>query len=210
MAEETLDTAAKILKAAEEEFMEKGYGNAKMMSIAARAGVSHSMLHYYYRSKGKLFQMIFDEKAKLIVSILEGVHDKEISFKEVISHFVMNQFDLMRKNDRFVWFMIDELIHNKENLTKIMEIVLPNMGIGKSRGTSPINVNDMLEKEVKAGNVREIKLMDLIVNIVSINVASFLFLPVLGQIMPEADINRYLDERRRSNVGFILDSIMIK
>lgn len=183
MAEETLDTAAKILKAAEEEFMEKGYGNAKMMSIAARAGVSHSMLHYYYRSKGKLFQMIFDEKAKLIVSILEGVHDKEISFKEVISHFVMNQFDLMRKNDRFVWFMIDELIHNKENLTKIMEIVLPKV-------TGYIQcVNDMLEKEVKAGNVREIKLMDLIVNIVSINVASFLFLPVLGQIMPEADIN---------------------
>ena len=204
MAEETLDTAAKILKAAEEEFMEKGYGNAKMMSIAARAGVSHSMLHYYYRSKGKLFQMIFDEKAKLIVSILEGVHDKEISFKEVISHFVMNQFDLMRKNDRFVWFMIDELIQNKENLTKIMEIVLPKV-------TGYIQcVNDMLEKEVKAGNVREIKLMDLIVNIVSINVASFLFLPVLGQIMPEADINRYLDERRRSNVGFILDSIMIK
>lgn len=204
MAEETLDTAAKILKAAEEEFMEKGYGNAKMMSIAARAGVSHSMLHYYYRSKGKLFQMIFDEKAKLIVSILEGVHDKEISFKEVISHFVMNQFDLMRKNDRFVWFMIYELIHNKENLTKIMEIVLPNV-------TGYIQcVNDMLEKEVKAGNVREIKLMDLIVNIVSINVASFLFLPVLGQIMPEADINRYLDERRRSNVGFILDSIMVK
>ena len=192
MAEETLDTAAKILKAAEEEFMEKGYGNAKMMSIAARAGVSHSMLHYYYRSKGKLFQMIFDEKAKLIVSILEGVHDKEISFKEVISHFVMNQFDLMRMNDRFVWFMIDELIHNKENLTKIMEIVLPKV-------TGYIQcVNDMLEKEVKAGNVREIKLMDLIVNIVSINVASFLFLPVLGQIMPEADINRYLDERRRA------------
>ena len=204
MAEETLDTAAKILNAAEEEFMEKGYGNAKMMSIAARAGVSHSMLHYYYRSKGKLFQMIFDEKAKLIVSILEGVHDKEISFKEVISHFVMNQFGLLRKNDRFVWFMFDELIHNKENLTKIMEIVLPKV-------TGYIQcVNDMLEKEVKAGNVREIKLMDLIVNIVSINVASFLFLPVLGQIMPEADINRYLDERRRSNVGFILDSIMIK
>lgn len=29
MAEETLDTAAKILKAAEEEFMEKGYGNPR-------------------------------------------------------------------------------------------------------------------------------------------------------------------------------------
>lgn len=56
MAEETLDTAAKILKAAEEEFMEKGYGNAKMMSIAARAGVSHSMLHYYSGQRRNSFR----------------------------------------------------------------------------------------------------------------------------------------------------------
>ncbi len=44
MAEEITDTAERILKAAEDEFLEKGYGNAKMMSIAERAGVSQRRL----------------------------------------------------------------------------------------------------------------------------------------------------------------------
>ena len=37
-----------ILEAAETEFLEKGYSNAKMLSIAKRAGVAHSMLHYTF------------------------------------------------------------------------------------------------------------------------------------------------------------------
>ena len=51
-----------ILEAAEAEFLEKGYGNAKTVAIAQRAGVSHSMLHYYYRTKEQLFQKIFKAK----------------------------------------------------------------------------------------------------------------------------------------------------
>lgn len=204
MAEETIDTAAKILRAAEEEFMEKGYGNAKMMSIAARAGVSHSMLHYYFRSKEKLFQMVFDEKSKLIIGILEVIHDKGLSFKEIINQFVQNQFNLMRENDRFAWFMIDELIHNKENLIKILEIVKPRL-FGYIQW-----FNELLEKEIKAGNVREIGIRDLIMNIVSVNYSTFLFRPILEQAAPETDINAYLDERLQSNIDFVLNSIMIK
>ena len=204
MAEETIDTAAKILKAAEEEFMENGYGNAKMMAIAARAGVRHSMLHYYFRSKEKLFQMVFDEKSKLIIGILEVIHDKGLSFKEIISQFVRNQFNLMRENDRFAWFMIDELIHNKENLIKILEIVKPRL-LGYIQW-----FNELLEKEIKAGNVREIGIRDLIMNIVSVNYSTFLFQPILEQAVPETDINAYLDERLQSNIDFVLNSIMIK
>ena len=40
------NTEQVILEAAEAEFLEKGYDGAKMLSIARRAGVAHSMLHY--------------------------------------------------------------------------------------------------------------------------------------------------------------------
>lgn len=40
-----------ILEAAEEEFLTKGYDGARTTSIARKAGVSHAMLHYYYRTK---------------------------------------------------------------------------------------------------------------------------------------------------------------
>ncbi|MDR2815973.1 MAG: TetR/AcrR family transcriptional regulator, partial [Proteiniphilum sp.] len=45
MANKELRSEQIILEAAEAEFLEKGYGNAKMMAIARRANVSHSMLH---------------------------------------------------------------------------------------------------------------------------------------------------------------------
>ena len=201
MAEETLDTAAKILRAAEEEFMEKGYGNAKMMSIAARAGVSHSMLHYYHRSKEKLFQMVFDEKAQLIVGILEGIHSKEFDLKEVIAQFVRNQFNLLMDNDRFVWFIINELIHNEENMTKVIDIV-------KSKLSDYLLwFNDVLTKEIESGRIRSISGRSLIMNIISLNASSFLCIPVLKKLEPEMDINEYLINRREENVEFIWDAI---
>lgn len=201
MAEETLDTAAKILRAAEEEFMEKGYGNAKMMSIAARAGVSHSMLHYYYRSKEKLFQMVFDEKAQLIVGILEGIHSKEFDLKEVIAQFVRNQFNLLMDNDRFVWFIINELIHNEENMTKVIDIVKSKLS------DYLIWFNGVLTKEIESGRIRSISGRSLIMNIISLNASSFLCIPVLKKLEPEMDINEYLINRREENVEFIWNAI---
>ncbi|MGM9727214.1 MAG: TetR/AcrR family transcriptional regulator, partial [Prevotella sp.] len=48
-------TDEKILKAAETEFFTKGYDGARTTSIAEKAGVTHAMLHYYFRTKEQLF-----------------------------------------------------------------------------------------------------------------------------------------------------------
>ena len=54
----TKDTESEILKAAEQEFMLKGFDGAKTTSIAHAAGVTHAMLHYYFRTKEQLFERI--------------------------------------------------------------------------------------------------------------------------------------------------------
>ena len=38
-----------ILEAAEREFIAKGFAGARTTSIAEAAGVTHAMLHYYFR-----------------------------------------------------------------------------------------------------------------------------------------------------------------
>ncbi|MBQ2779515.1 MAG: helix-turn-helix transcriptional regulator, partial [Bacteroidaceae bacterium] len=38
-----------ILAAAEQEFLTRGYDGARTTSIAQAAGVTHAMLHYYFR-----------------------------------------------------------------------------------------------------------------------------------------------------------------
>ena len=51
-----------ILAAAEQEFLTKGYDGARTTAIAKVAGVTHAMLHYYFRTKEQLFERIVDEK----------------------------------------------------------------------------------------------------------------------------------------------------
>lgn len=44
-------TENRILKAAEAEFLAKGYAGARTTAIAEAAGVTHAMLHYYFRTR---------------------------------------------------------------------------------------------------------------------------------------------------------------
>ena len=65
---------AAILKAAEEEFLTKGYAGARTTEIAKVAGVSHTMLHYYFRTKENLFNCVYEQKVKLLsesISVLD-------------------------------------------------------------------------------------------------------------------------------------------
>ena len=50
------NTEQDILKAAENEFLDKGFVGAKTTEIARLAGVNHAMLHYYFRTK-EIFSM---------------------------------------------------------------------------------------------------------------------------------------------------------
>ena len=45
-----------ILAAAEQEFLTKGFDGARTTTIAKAAGVTHAMLHYYFRTKEQLFE----------------------------------------------------------------------------------------------------------------------------------------------------------
>jgi AcrR family transcriptional regulator len=54
-------TEQKILEAARQVFLKKGWNGARMQEIADEAGINKALLHYYYRSKDKLFEAVFNE-----------------------------------------------------------------------------------------------------------------------------------------------------
>ena len=48
-------TESHILNVAHEVFLKKGLDGTRMQEIADEAGINKSLLHYYYRTKKKLF-----------------------------------------------------------------------------------------------------------------------------------------------------------
>ena len=72
MKTENSDLERKILEVAQETFIEKGYVETSMSEIAARVGINRPALHYYFRTKDKMFQAVF---GRIILSIAPKVFD---------------------------------------------------------------------------------------------------------------------------------------
>ncbi len=204
MCNKELDTKQAILEAAEAEFLDKGFGSAKMMAIAKRAGVSHSMLHYHFQTKENLFQMIFRQKIMTFSSMFEGISEQNLSFMETIRLFIECQFELVSLNPRLPRFVINEIISNKKNLHLLLDVVKPKV--------IPIfsKLEGMLNEEIEKGTVRPIKFINLIINALSINISFFLILPLLEEIILPFDKTvkeAILNDRRESNIQFIMNAL---
>lgn len=198
-----LNTEQVILEAAEAEFLEKGYGNAKMMVIAKRANVAHSMLHYYFRSKENLFQTIFLKKAQMLLPLFEGTLDKRLPFLDTVRILMETQFNFLAQNPKLPLFLLTEILTNKKNKALLMDVLSQKIMFILSK------LNGMLDEEIKKGAVRPIQFQDLIMNVISINASTFLVLPIFQDIAGENEenIENMLAERRESNVQFILAAL---
>lgn len=62
-----------ILEAAEKLFAEKGFKGATTTLIAAEAGVTHAMLHYYFRTKDQIFLKVLDTYTEEIRQSLKSI-----------------------------------------------------------------------------------------------------------------------------------------
>jgi AcrR family transcriptional regulator len=101
-----------ILKAAEAEFFEKGYAGARTVSIAEKAGVTHSMLHYYFRTKEQLFNKIIEDKFNLLAnSVLAIFTDTNLPLKERLSKGISVHFDFLMENPLLPKFLVREIDH---------------------------------------------------------------------------------------------------
>ena len=204
MSNYELSTEQIILEAAEAEFLEKGYGNTKTVAIARRAGVSHSMLHYYFRTKEQLFQKIFKEKVQILAQMFGGIFAKDASFTEIIRLVVETQFNFAAQNPQLPPFVFNEILSNKENRNWAIETIFPQIF------PYYCTVEKLLNDEIAKGAVRPITIRDLMLNVISINIVAFLALPVLTDAFNLDNgkaLNHFLNERRESNVQFILNAL---
>jgi len=190
-----------ILEAAELEFLDKGFESAKTTKIALLAGVTHAMLHYYYRTKENLFNKIFDEKIALIKnSLFVFFDDADMPFQEKVKCSIEAHFDFLRANDKLPRFVINELIFKPKRLA-LLE------GKIKKAGGHLLNaISKEIDAEVKRGTINPIEPVDLLLDIASLNVFVFAAMPLLRAFAVDryGDEEAFLDARKKENVEIIL------
>ena len=116
------NTETLILDTARQIFIEKGFDGARMQEIADKAGINKALLHYYYRSKQKLFEAIFDESFKKIIPRIFEFMSSSKSLEFKIEQFVSSYIDILIENPHLPSFVLHELNRNPGRITDMVLI----------------------------------------------------------------------------------------
>lgn len=205
MKEETNNTEQSILEAAEKEFLKKGFAGSKTTEIAKEAGVTHAMLHYYFRTKENLFNKVFEAKAKQLADTFLSRVDESLPFLERMKCSIEAHFDLLAANPELPLFIYKEILASEYGKDVCRKTLLPNFRLAVSL------LERSLQEEIKKGTVRPVKAEDLMISIVSLNVFAFAANPLVQLFVAEKgeEYHQYMERRKQENVEIILSRLRI-
>ena len=200
------DTETRILQAAEKEFFEKGYAGARTASIAEAAGVTHAMLHYYFRTKDKLFERIVSGKINMLGDIvLSAIGDDNLPLEERIRQGVERHFDFISSNRDLPKFIVNEI------LTRPERIEMVESGIQNIVSNLLGNLQHEIDEYAAKGLCRQVDARMLLIDIVSLNVFPFMAAPIVSGAIGNSygDYDEFLAVRKKENVETILNKLKI-
>lgn len=193
-----------ILETAEKIFLEKGYAMTSTTEIAKKVGCNQALVHYYYRTKENLFNVIFEQKFKIFFKEIIDFNDlQNLSFFDKLKFIIESHYDILIKNPKLPALILTELSRQPEQINILREKLrmFPERLFGI--------LNKDMENEILQGRIRRISLIDLLISIVSLNIALFLMMPVAESVLQLTEIqkNELISRRKSENVDFILKSL---
>ena len=205
MINQQKDTEGKILDAAKDVFQQKGMTGARMQEIADKAGINKALLHYYYRTKEKLFEKVFNIAFAIFIPKMQKIMISEKPVLEKIEFFIESYMDLLIKHPYIPGFIINELNRNPQILLDIFE---KNIHIKENKLFEKFD--EQIQAEVKKGIIKPIDTRNLMTNVIALCVFPIVARPIIQGIMFENDKKQYdtfLKQRKDFVKEFIINSI---
>lgn len=169
----------RVLEAAIKEFTAKGYTGARMQSIADKAEISKSALHYYFRDKERLFRKVLDETVGKTITRLKFVLNNSGSFEDKLRRGISEYYQSITKNISIVKFLLFEFNRNPEIVNRFLA--------GRSYFSWISELESELEKEHKSGRINKVTAEELILNLISLCVFPQLAAPLAGRVLQKTE-----------------------
>jgi TetR/AcrR family transcriptional regulator len=198
--EKDQSTEQKILEAAREVFVEKGMDGARMQDIADRAGMNKALLHYYFRSKEKLFEKVFIEQAAQFLPQVGDIIMSDAPLFTKIERFVDVYITKLTENPYLPMFILNEL--NKQPQSFILKV-------WGERGLPVEMFVTQVKDEIQKGIIKPIDPRQLVVNMAALCIFPFAGKPMIQWVtqMNDEDFWKFMEQRKTEVAKFIIDSI---
>ena len=192
-----------ILEAAEREFLGKGYDGARTTSIAKAAGVTHAMLHYYFRTKEQLFERFIDKKMSEVVPLLTHLFgNSDLPLVERIEKIISVHFDFVATNPDLPRFLINEILPYKERCDLFYSKVANFLYFFN-------NLQREVNEAAARGEVEQFNVLLLFQSVLSLNIFPSLMANMIENLLSDnrQSIEMLLAQRKTENIELIMRRI---
>lgn len=193
-------TEQKILASARAVFIEQGLAGARMQDIADRAGINKALLHYYFRNKEKLFDMVFEEAAAKFLPRISILFEADVPIFDKIRTFVEHYINLMMENPFIPIFVLNEVHKNPaEFITKIWGGRMPPVREFAAQ----------IQREIEAGNIKPVHPFHLMMNMISMCIFPFVGRPIATSVfqLSNEQFMQFMEERKKVVADFVIEAI---
>lgn len=183
-------TEEQIFLAAQRVFQEKGFAGARMQEIADEADINKSMLHYYYRSKEKLFLEVFQSSVKKIFPQLISILSSEDELKTKVERVVEFYYNTFQQNPSLPSFVLHEMNQHPKRFKEFissLDIEIPS------------KFAEQLQKEISFGRIMPMKPTHFLINIVSLCLMPVIARPMVQTLftLDDNEFEQFLEERKQ-------------
>lgn len=196
------DSRTKIMHAARKVFVRKGLTGARMQEIADEAGINKSLLHYYFSSKEKLYEMILREAFVTIQAEVFPLLKGEEELFEKLRLFSDKYISFLQENDYIVNFIIAEINRDPKRLVDLF----------KSNDLEPPQTLVLqIKEEAAKGRIKDTDPFQFVLNVLSLCVFPFIGRPIFQGIfgMGESAYDELIERRKKEVPELLISSLVI-
>jgi TetR/AcrR family transcriptional regulator len=172
----------KIINAATEIFLQKGKDGARMQEIADRAGINKALLHYYFRSKDRLYEKVFET---IVDSFFERILDAILETEDAekfIGGFVEKYIDTLAERPEVIRFIVWEIGQGGGNFSKVVQTVFTR------RGFSEIPFPKKIQQAIDKGDIRPLDPVHLTLSLIGMCLYPFLAGAIIEKTFPGIEV----------------------
>lgn len=195
------NTEQVILQTARKIFIQKGLAGARMQDIADQAGFNKALVHYYFTSKEKLFDLVFEQEMSNLFSNLVDIMSADLPLFKKIENIVSLDIDRLTQFPGLPIFVLNEMSRNPDVILKrVKKIPVQKVMDGFQK---------QINSEIKKGTIKKMTADQLFINIQSLCIFPFIARPMIKGLL-QLDDKTYLAmiEKRKTEVAqFIISAI---
>lgn len=196
-------TEKAILEAALKVFTEKGFAATRMEHIAKEAKINRALLHYYFRSKDKMFDLIFAQRIGEFLSGIAQHMFSEKPLRQKIEGIIEHEINMLIEHPHLPIFIFQELAQNPN---RIMEFA---KNAGAHPGELLKTFSAQVKTEVKKGTIRNVEPSHLLMSTMSMAIYPFIARPIIKAMLQldDEEFKKLMKKRKDEVADFIFKSL---